>query len=86
MDVNDRVLLLGAGPVHPDIEQLDGAVLARQAKRDRRETQTVTGFAAAAALGVGIIGGLAPMNDDSSTTMPFGPPVALTPLITLGRG
>ena len=87
MDGNDRLLLLGTLPLHPGLEELDGAVLARRAQRERRETRVVAGFAVAAALGIGIIGGIAPANDaGSGAAMPFGPPVALTPLIALGRG
>ena len=86
MNVDDQLLLLGAVPLHPGLGQLDGAVLAAKALRERRETQAVTSLAAVAALGIGIIGGLAPARDESGASMPFGPPVALTPLITLGRG
>lgn len=86
MDVNDQVMLLGAAPLHPGLGQLDGAALADKAMRERRETRVITAFVLVAALGVGIIGGLAPEVDESGTAMPFGPPVALTPLIALGRG
>lgn len=89
MDGHDHLLLLGTLPLHPGLEQLDGAVLARRAQRERRETQVVAGLAVAAALGIGIIGGMAPTSGTGAgagTAMPFGPPVALTPLIALGRG
>ena len=86
MLVDNHLLLLGAAPLHPDLGALDGAVLAARARRERRETQAVTGIAAAAALGIGIMGGLAPANEQGGMAMPFGPPVALTPLIALGQG
>lgn len=86
MDVNDHLMLLGAAPLHPDLNQLDGAVLANRAVRERRETRVVTSFVVVAALGSGIVSGLAPAVEESGTAMPFGPPVALTPLIALGQG
>lgn len=86
MDVNDHVLLLGAAPLHPDLEQIDGAALAYKAMRERREMRVITGFVLVTALGIGMIGGLAPRSEETGTAMPFGPPVALTPLIALGRG
>lgn len=85
MDVNDRMALLGAVPVHPGLEQLDGAVLARRAEHDRSEARNVSGLVAAAALGIGVVSGLTPV-EESATIMPFGPPVALTPLIAFGQG
>lgn len=87
MNVNDHLSLLRAVPVHPGLERLDGAMLARRAARDRRESRIVAGFAMIAALGIGVIGGLAPVaSEDGGVGVPFGPPVALTPLIALGHG
>lgn len=86
MDADRHLLLLGMVPVPDGLEQLDGAVLARQAHRERREAQTLTGLAAAAALMTGVAGGLAPSGQEGGANVPFGPPVALTPLIALGRG
>lgn len=86
MDLDDRLLLLGAAHAHPGLEQIDGAVLARRALRERRETLAVTGLAAVAALGIGMISGTVMVSDARGITAPFGPPVALTPLIALGRG
>lgn len=86
MDVNDHLMLLGAAPLPPDLNQLDGAEIANRAIRERRESRLITGFVLVAALGAGIIGGVTPKGDESGTAMPFGPPVALTPLIALGRG
>lgn len=88
MDGHDYLLLLDTVPLHPGLEQLDGAVLARRAQREQRETQVVAGLAVVVALGIGIIGGLAPAEGPAkgAGAMPFGPPVALTPLIALGHG
>lgn len=86
MLLDNHLMLLGAAPLHPDLDALDGAVLAARARRERRETQAVTGLAAVAALGAGIMVGLAPASDPNAAAMPFGPPVALTPLIALSQG
>lgn len=86
MDVDNHLLLLATAPVPVELEHLDGAALAGQARRERREAQALTSLAAVAALGVGIVSGLAPTDGANGAAMPFGPPVALTPLLALGRG
>ncbi|MEQ5786937.1 hypothetical protein J3454_03430 [Erythrobacter sp. NFXS35] len=86
MDIDDRVLLLGAAAVHPDLVKIDGAAIADRALREQRETRLATGLALVAALGVGLVSGIAPGREEGSAAMPFGPPVALTPLIALSRG
>jgi len=85
MDIDGHLLMLRTAAVPAGLERLDGAALAGRARRERRQSQAVTGFAAAAALTIGIIGGLAPL-DRPGAKVPFGPPVALTPLIALTRG
>lgn len=86
MNLDDRLLLLGAAPAHPGLEQLDGAALAGRAVRERRESLAMTSVAAVAALGIGVISGAVMVSEERGITAPFGPPVALTPLIALGRG
>lgn len=86
MDTDRQLLLLSAVPLPAGLERLDGAAIAGRAGRERRESQAVTGLAAVAALTLGVVGGLAPAGEEVGANVPFGPPVALTPLIALARG
>ncbi|MBX9728408.1 MAG: hypothetical protein K2X31_05830 [Sphingopyxis sp.] len=72
--------------VLPDLSRLDGADLAKAALSDRREVRLTMSVAFVAALFMGMAGGALPSSRVEASVVPFGPPVALTPLVQLGRG
>jgi hypothetical protein len=85
MDGDTHLLALNRLAVPRGLERFDGAELALRARRERRETRTATALVAVAALVIGMLGGMGAAHRDG-VRLPFGPPVALTPLIDLGHG
>lgn len=85
MDVDRHLAMLKALPV-PDLTDWDGADLAKRARHQSRQTQMITSMAIVAALFVGVAGSVLPSTQAEASIVPFGPPMALTPLVRLGRG
>jgi hypothetical protein len=83
MDGDTHLLALNRLAVPHGLERFDGAELALRARRERREARTA--LVMVAALLIGMLRGMRAAHRDG-LRLPFGPPVALTPLIDLGHG
>ena len=82
MELDDCLKRLKAESI-PDLSRIDGADLAMRAGRERWQGRMMMTTSAAAALMIGVAGGL-PAPEASASVVPFGPPSSLIPLVQLG--
>lgn len=84
MNLDDALSRLAATPV-PDLTAIDGSELADRARVQRRNSNAALGLALVTALGIGIASGMQQPVQVQPPLAAFGPPPALTPLMSLVR-
>ncbi|MGY6550899.1 MAG: hypothetical protein ACXIT4_03270 [Erythrobacter sp.] len=84
MDIDAHLARLGQMPV-PDLGGLSGADLADQARAEARTARMATSLAVAAALFIGVAGGLQTAPRSETAQVPFGASDALNPVMRLAR-
>ena len=84
MELDDYLEHLKAQPI-PDLSGIDGAQLATHARLEQRQGRTMLAVAGAAAMMIGVAGGMPAGNAAAASVVPFGPPASLAPLMQLGR-
>lgn len=84
MDLDSNLARLAGAPV-PDLSAIDGATLAVRARAEARQSRGTLAASMAAALGIGIVGGMQSPAQAEAPMAAFGPGLSLTPLIALGQ-
>ncbi|WP_066531688.1 hypothetical protein [Erythrobacter sp. CCH5-A1] len=84
MDLDSNLSRLAGAPV-PDLSAIDGAALAVRARVEARQARGTLAAAMAAALGIGMVGGMQAPALAEAPMAAFGPELSLTPLIALGQ-
>ena len=85
-DIDDTLNRLAAAPVHYGLLAMEDAVLASLALRRSQIPTSALGFAAVAALMVGVAGAALPSGRaEAAPFTPFGAPPALAPSTLLGN-
>jgi hypothetical protein len=84
MDLENNLARLVAVSV-PDLSEIDGATLARQARVEALQSRRALGAAMVAALGIGVVGGMQVPAQAETSLVAFGPAPSLTPLMALGK-
>ena len=85
-DIDDTLNRLAAAPVHFRLSAMEDAVLAGLALRQSQIPTSALGFAAVAALMVGVAGAALPSGRaEAASVTPFGAPPALAPSTLFGN-
>jgi hypothetical protein len=84
MDLDGNLARLAAATV-PDLSVIDGGALAVRARGEVRQSRSALALALVTSLGIGVVGGMQAPAQAEAPVAAFGPSLALTPLIALGR-
>ena len=84
MDLDGNLARLAAAPL-PDLSSIEGGALAVRARAEARQARGTLAAAMAAALGIGILGGMQTPAQAQGSIVAFGPSLSLSPLIALGQ-